>query len=293
MKYTLAAAAVVAVSADAPPAFNEPPFAVKSHPSASGLVQVGSACAMSGAAGVMCEPASEMLFATGMNGDEDLGQDITMKGQKFHYNQQALFATGMNGDEDLGQDITMKGQKFHYNQAPEAHQLFATGMNGDEDLGQDITMKGQKFHYNQQALFATGMNGDEDLGQDITMKGQKFHYNQAPAAEALFATGMNGDEDLGQDITMKGQKFHYNQQALFATGMNGDEDLGQDITMKGQKFHYAQEAQPIGALIQLNGDGEAAAIHKADWTGYTFPDKVHTIDPKEAKTHTAFYAQQN
>lgn len=26
------------------------------------------------------------------------------------------FATGMNGDEDLGQDITMKGEKFHYNQ---------------------------------------------------------------------------------------------------------------------------------------------------------------------------------
>lgn len=26
------------------------------------------------------------------------------------------FATGMNGDEDLGQDITMKGEKFHYAQ---------------------------------------------------------------------------------------------------------------------------------------------------------------------------------
>ena len=26
------------------------------------------------------------------------------------------FATGMNGDEDLAQDITMKGEKFHYNQ---------------------------------------------------------------------------------------------------------------------------------------------------------------------------------
>jgi len=54
-----------------------------------------------------------------MNGDEDLGQDITMKGEKFHYKQnmaQKKFATGMNGDEDLGQDITMKGEKFHYNQ---------------------------------------------------------------------------------------------------------------------------------------------------------------------------------
>jgi len=51
-----------------------------------------------------------------MNGDEDLGQDIIMKGDKFHYNQKlGQFATGMNGDEDLGQDIIMKGDKFHYN----------------------------------------------------------------------------------------------------------------------------------------------------------------------------------
>ena len=28
------------------------------------------------------------------------------------------FATGMNGDEDLGEDITMKGDKFHFIQKP-------------------------------------------------------------------------------------------------------------------------------------------------------------------------------
>ena len=32
-------------------------------------------------------PKSVSLFATGMNGDEDLGEDITMKGDKFHYVQ--------------------------------------------------------------------------------------------------------------------------------------------------------------------------------------------------------------
>jgi len=114
-------------------------------PAAAGLIQ--TACQSSGVTGVNCVP-NKQLFATGMNGDEDLGQDITMKGEKFHYAQHNMvqFATGMNGDEDLGQDITMKGEKFHYNQKPQA--LFATGMNGDEDLGQDITMKGEKFHYN-------------------------------------------------------------------------------------------------------------------------------------------------
>ena len=55
----------------------------------------------------------------------------------------------MNGDEDLGEDILMKGEKFHYNQRPADHKLFATGMNGDEDLGEDIIMKGEPYHYVQ------------------------------------------------------------------------------------------------------------------------------------------------
>ena len=98
-------------------------------------VSLQNSCEASGVPGVTCIP-NNMLFATGMNGDEDLGQDITMKGEKFHYKQlaQKKFATGMNGDEDLGQDITMKGEKFHYGQNL-VQQRFATGMNGDEDLG--------------------------------------------------------------------------------------------------------------------------------------------------------------
>merc|ERR1711934_1326126 len=110
-----------------------------------------------------------------------------------------FFATGMNGDEDLAEDIIMKGEPYHYNQKKQKSK-FATGMNGDEDLGEDIIMKGEPYHYNQkqkkQALFATGMNGDEDLGEDIIMKGEPYHYNQRPANKKLFATGMNGDEDL-------------------------------------------------------------------------------------------------
>ena len=152
---------------------------------ATGFLQL-SACSQSGinGAGLSCVPDNQ-YFATGMNGDEDLGEDIIMKGKPFHYDQkpatQKLFATGMNGDEDLGEDIIMKGKPFHYDQKPSTQKLFATGMNGDEDLGEDIIMKGKPFHYNQQKpqqLFATGMNGDEDLGEDIIMKGKPFHYNQ-------------------------------------------------------------------------------------------------------------------
>jgi len=92
---------------------------------ASSATQVKSACAMYGVNGVTCAPVNSQLFATGMNGDEDLGEDITMKGDKFHFIQDGPnkvtkptkpFAEGMNGDEDLGEDITMKGENFHYNQ---------------------------------------------------------------------------------------------------------------------------------------------------------------------------------
>merc|ERR1711998_815968 len=58
--------------------------------SAAGLVQTTSACVAAGVNGVTCGPSDAQYFATGMNGDEDLGQDIIMKGEKFHYNQQNL-----------------------------------------------------------------------------------------------------------------------------------------------------------------------------------------------------------
>ena len=184
MKFAIAALLGVAAAVklnDSPdcPASTEVFSYNERAPAAAGFIQL-SACDKHQVVGVSCLPNNQ-LFATGMNGDEDLGMDITMKGDKFHFNQkQALFATGMNGDEDLGMDITMKGDKFHFNERPQQAALFATGMNGDEDLGQDITMKGEKFHFDQkkQSLFATGMNGDEDLGMDITMKGEKFHFNE-------------------------------------------------------------------------------------------------------------------
>merc|ERR1739838_227943 len=81
------AALFASVQADAPPYFNEPPFAVSTHPAAAGLIQLQTACANSGISGVTCGPSDEELFATGMNGDEDLGEDITMKGDKFHFVQ--------------------------------------------------------------------------------------------------------------------------------------------------------------------------------------------------------------
>merc|ERR1712227_747364 len=98
MKSALFIAAASALSTgDAPPYFNQPTWN-ENMPSAAGLLQV-SACWKAGSIpDVSCGPTNIELFATGMNGDEDLGQDITMKGEKFHYQQQQLIALNGEGD---------------------------------------------------------------------------------------------------------------------------------------------------------------------------------------------------
>ena len=71
--------------------------------------------------------------------------------------------------------------------------------------------------------------------------------------------------------------------SYFATGMNGDEDLGEDITMKGNKFHFIQQQN---ALAQE----DPAKTEKVETLE---PEKVHTLDPKIAKSHTTFYNRDN
>jgi len=53
------------------PAYWAGPTWTYNHPSAAGFVQT-SACVDAGIAGVSCGPSDNQLFATGMNGDEDL-----------------------------------------------------------------------------------------------------------------------------------------------------------------------------------------------------------------------------
>ena len=126
------------------------------------MIQLQSACAQYGVSGVTCGPSDQELFATGMNGDEDLGEDITMKGDKFHFNQNLVQSNdvvydtkgyGANGGVEklsfFDPKIAKAHTSFYAQQHPYRLSQFATGMNGDEDLGEDITMKGDKFHFNQ------------------------------------------------------------------------------------------------------------------------------------------------
>ena len=40
---------------------------------------------------------------------------VALLGAASSFKLKSGFATGMNGDEDLGQNIIMKGDKYHYN----------------------------------------------------------------------------------------------------------------------------------------------------------------------------------
>ena len=87
MKFVLAAlfAVASAESPDCPESTQVFSYNERS-PAATGFVQLHSACARSDIDGVRCLE-DHKLFATGMNGDEDLGEDIQMKGEPFHFKQ--------------------------------------------------------------------------------------------------------------------------------------------------------------------------------------------------------------
>ena len=88
MKFVIALL-VAAVSADAPPFFNEPPFAVSTHPAAAGLVQLNSNQRFLDIE-MSEEPKENNLFADGEKGDADMGLKIQMKGDKFDSYKQNL-----------------------------------------------------------------------------------------------------------------------------------------------------------------------------------------------------------
>jgi len=86
MKYTIALFISGAAALRDAPAFYDAKTWTEKMPSAGGFLQISS-CLNSNVEGVTCTPANNELFATGNNGDEDMGEDIIMKGDAFHYAQ--------------------------------------------------------------------------------------------------------------------------------------------------------------------------------------------------------------
>ena len=153
---------------DAPPYFNEPTWNEK-YPSASGFVEI-SACHSAGVAGVTCTPTNEQLFAEGMKGDEDLGQDITMKGEKYHYHQGKVAAPAKASF--LSWNPVVVSQP--YETLP-----FCNGVNGPD--GVNCRIEG-----------CTGTNGVKDgpVGSSCDRAQPKFipHYTEDPTRGRRYET---------------------------------------------------------------------------------------------------------
>ena len=73
-----------------------------------------------GVMGVTCAPPNQMLFAEGLNGDEDLKETIEMKGEKFRFSQ------------ELSQQVP----KFNRNRVIMKYKdlPYCTGTNGPTDV---------------------------------------------------------------------------------------------------------------------------------------------------------------
>ena len=150
--------------------------------SSAGLHQ-SSACSKSVADGVVCDP-SFVQFATGMNGDEDLGHDISMKGEPFHFRQQAL-AQDVHTDQF---DQTIKYNTVDVATAP-ADLPLCTGTNGPVGV-------------NCQRKVCTGTNGPMDgpasSGCIREEPDDIWHYNEDPVAGRPFQT--TGDQTHTEQV---------------------------------------------------------------------------------------------
>jgi len=205
----------------------------------------------------------------------------------------------MNGDEDLGEDITMKGDKFHFAQnlaqgEPVEYSTKGYGANGGVEKLSFFDPKITKAHTSFYSQFATGMNGDEDLGEDITMKGDKFHFAQglAQGEPVVYSTkgyGVNGGVEKLSFFDPKITKAHTSFYAQAEPVLTGEPEKVVIIDPKIAKAHttfynnqksLGQEGPEVATPTTTSSVGE--------------PEKVSILDPKIAKAHTTFYhGQQN
>ena len=160
-------------------------------------------------------------------------------------------------------------------------------MNGDEDLNQDITMKGDKFHYAAEGQESLAQWNPVTVAQDLAKNPDCNGVNGPPGVNCKVpaSNGTNGplDGPVGAPSTRAEPAAvpHYNTDATAGRPYQTTGDLTP-----------SDPSPPVPAQIvaQLEGDdGEKKAPAKPVGE----PEKVSTLDPKIAKSHTTFYGQEN
>ena len=231
-----------------------------------------SACASSGLSGVTCGPSDVELFATGMNGDEDLGEDITMKGNKFHFNQYEnvqLYAE----PAAAAAPAAATAAKTVYPEPEKVHTL-------DPKIA-----KAHTTFYDKQSLAepaAAAAPAAATAAKTVYPEPEKVHTLDPKIAKAH--TTFYDKQSLAEPETTA---------ATTTTATKYPEPekvhtLDPKIAKAHTTFYNGQKQ----ALIEIQGIPKNE--NKDSYTGvkdfpYPGPEQVHTLDPKIAGHRTTFY----
>jgi len=257
------AALFASVQADAPPYFNEPPFAVSTHPAAAGLIQLQSACANSGISGVTCGPSDEELFATGMNGDEDLGEDITMKGDKFHFVQNVQLSA------EPAAEVAAPAKEAAAAPAKEA--AAAPAKEAAAAPAKDAAAAPAKEAAAAPAKEEAAAPAKKEAIAPAKEAAAASTEEKAPVPAGTAASGAGEAEKKGK--------------VIYDTKGYGPVEKISFFDPKIAKAHTSFYAQANGIPKTESAD-TFTGVKNFPYPG---PEQVHTLDPKIAKGHNTFY----
>ena len=226
----------------------------KESPAAMGFVETSS-CLTSGhnGMGVSCVP-NHQLFATGMNGDEDLGEDIIMKGKPFHYNQKKAKEDPAGGKPAGYDAVSDEAEKVHVLQTPNA--------------GYRTT------YYNKKDSKFTNMAqlGSKPPGyESVSDEAEKVHVLQTPNAGYRTTFYAQSEEKPAgyEPVSDEAEKVHVLQTPN--AGYRTTYYLGKDSKM----INMAQTEEKPAGYEPVSDEAE----------------KVHVLQTPNAGYRTTFYAQ--
>lgn len=233
---------------------------------------ISSKCINSGVAGVTCVPNSQ-LFATGMNGDEDLGQDIIMKGKPFHYQQVAQASPpGYETVDDQAEKVSVL-------QTPNAG--YRTTYYGQASPPGYETVEDQAEKVSVLQTPNAGFRTTYYMGKDSKV------MNMAQASPPGYETVDDQAEKLSVLQTPNaGYRTTYYAQAS-PPGYETVDDQAEKLSVL-QTPNAGYRTTFYGQLHQLNKQGDPEPATTVVAAG---PEKVSVLETPIAGTHTTFYNQ--
>ena len=229
-------------------------------------------------------PQSVSLFATGMNGDEDLAEDITMKGDKFHYVQRNVTTPAdtkkVGKKADPAKEEKKEAPKEEAKEAKaapaEAAPTAATSCNPGETASVD-----GNCYFEGEAVQVRADPPEKVLQMDpkIARHGTSF-YGQTASLVQIADEGAAKHETekthVLEPIPSHIASFNDfpNQRTAFYAQLDDDK--------KAYEGHFQSTDPKYVRKYDTKGYGDNGAA-----------EKVSVPDPRITGTHTTFYDKKN